>query len=67
MLFRSLAGLGYPVWALGASGGALVLNLVANCVLVPRFGTLGASLAASVSYFVWLAAASRCLKRREEP
>ena len=40
----------YPI----LMGCALFLGFVMNCILVPRFGIIGASLATAITYLVWI-------------
>jgi O-antigen/teichoic acid export membrane protein len=58
-----LAGAGYPAPAIALSAAALALNVAGNWVFLPRIGILGAALATSLSYLVWLASVSAYLRR----
>jgi len=50
VLTSYLAGLGKTVWTSSVNVGALVLNVVVNLILIPRFGILGAAAASLISY-----------------
>jgi O-antigen/teichoic acid export membrane protein len=45
-----ISGLGLPLSVAGATGASLVLNIVANLLLIPWLGIVGASLASVLSY-----------------
>ncbi len=45
-----LAGLGRTAWTSYASIGAVLVNVVANLLLIPRFGIVGAAAASLISY-----------------
>jgi O-antigen/teichoic acid export membrane protein len=49
-----LSGMGYPLIKLMALVVSLAVNIVANLILLPRLGIIGASLASTISYLVWL-------------
>lgn len=50
LLTVDLAARGYPGYGTIASAVALVTNVVANVLLIPKWGTLGAALSTSISY-----------------
>ncbi len=52
VLSSYISGLGVPLQVAMASGTALVVNVVANLLLIPLFGILGAALASLISYSV---------------
>lgn len=47
-----IGGLGLPLSVAGASGANLVINIVANLLLIPPLGIAGAALASLISYSV---------------
>lgn len=49
-----LAGLGYPPAKTTALLISLFINILGNVFLLPKLGVIGASLASSFSYLVWL-------------
>ena len=57
VLTNEIAGRGYPHYNSITSGLSLVLTVVLDLLLIPRYGVLGASLASSVSYSVIFVAA----------
>lgn len=59
-----ISGLGYPSFQIFATALALALNVAVNLALLPRVGVVGAAIASSVSYGVWLALAGGYLRRR---
>jgi O-antigen/teichoic acid export membrane protein len=52
VLSSYISGLGVPLQVAAASGSALVVNVIANLLLIPLFGILGAALASLISYSV---------------
>jgi O-antigen/teichoic acid export membrane protein len=42
------------IWAPLFMGGAAILNIVLNALLVPEHGSMGAAIATSVSFFIWI-------------
>lgn len=50
VLTNEIAGRGYPHYNSMNSGICLVLTVIFDLVLIPRYGVLGASLASSISY-----------------
>jgi O-antigen/teichoic acid export membrane protein len=50
ILSSYIGGLGLPLRVALASGAALVLNVVANLILIPIFGFVGAAIASLISY-----------------
>jgi O-antigen/teichoic acid export membrane protein len=54
MLNQHIAGMGYPIFQFWAMLSALAFNVGLNLTFLPRLGVLGAPLAASLSYGVWL-------------
>ena len=52
VLSSYVSGLGVPLQVAMASGTALVVNVIANLLLIPLFGILGAALASLISYSV---------------
>lgn len=54
LINNHLAGLGYPLMKLVAMATSLGLNISLNWLLLPRLGIVGASLASSMSYLIWL-------------
>ncbi|MGH9522400.1 MAG: polysaccharide biosynthesis C-terminal domain-containing protein, partial [Terriglobales bacterium] len=54
VLNQHLAGMGYPLFQLGAMAAGLLVNVALNLFLLPRFGPAGASVASSISYAFWL-------------
>jgi O-antigen/teichoic acid export membrane protein len=50
ILSSYVGGLGMPLRVALASGAALVLNVVANLILIPIFGFVGAAIASLISY-----------------
>jgi O-antigen/teichoic acid export membrane protein len=50
VLTNEIAGRGYPHYNSINSGLALVLTVVLDLVLIPRYGVLGAALASSIAY-----------------
>lgn len=58
-----LAGLGYPLMKVIAMTASLVLNILLNWLLLPELGIVGASMASSISYLIWLLIASAYLYR----
>jgi O-antigen/teichoic acid export membrane protein len=50
VLSSYVAGVGRTVWTSYVNVGSLILNLVANLILIPRFGIMGASAASVISY-----------------
>jgi O-antigen/teichoic acid export membrane protein len=57
VLTNEIAGRGYPHYNSITTGISLVLTVVLDLLLIPRYGVLGASLASSVSYSVIFVAA----------
>lgn len=51
ILGSDLAGRGFPQYTSIASGISLIVTIVFDLLLIPRFGINGASLASSISYF----------------
>lgn len=47
-----ISGLGLPLRVAAASGTALIVNVIANLILIPILGILGAALASLISYSV---------------
>jgi O-antigen/teichoic acid export membrane protein len=47
-----VSGLGLPLRVAGAATVALVVNLVANVVLIPQIGVMGAAVASLISYTI---------------
>jgi O-antigen/teichoic acid export membrane protein len=50
VLTNEIAGRGYPLYNSVNSGLALVLTVVLDLLLIPRYGIVGASLASSIAY-----------------
>lgn len=50
VLTNEIAGRGYPHWNSINAGLALVLTVVLDLVLIPRYGVLGAAIASSIAY-----------------
>lgn len=50
VLTNEIAGRGYPTYNSIASGLGLVLTVILDLVLIPRYGVLGAAVASSFSY-----------------
>ena len=68
VLASYVGGLGIPLRVAVASGTALVVNIVANLLLIPPLGIIGAAVASTVSYSLnaamLLTIASRLSRRR---
>jgi O-antigen/teichoic acid export membrane protein len=52
VLTNEIAGRGYPHYNSANSGLALVITVVLDLFLIPRYGVLGAALASSIAYIV---------------
>lgn len=52
ILNADLAGRGYPLFALSAYSIPLVVNIVLNIYLIPKYGIDGAAIASSISYSI---------------
>jgi O-antigen/teichoic acid export membrane protein len=52
---QHIAGTGYPIAQVLIQGFVLVLTVIANLLLLPHWGAVGASLAAVATYGAWLA------------
>jgi O-antigen/teichoic acid export membrane protein len=52
ILSTSLAGRGKPEYAAVSNGISLVLNIILNIIMIPRWGILGAAIATSISAFL---------------
>ncbi|MDH4220172.1 MAG: oligosaccharide flippase family protein [Candidatus Aminicenantes bacterium] len=52
VLTNEIAGRGYPQYNSINAGIALILTVIFDLILIPRFGILGAALASSISYTV---------------
>ena len=52
VLTNEIAGRGYPHYNSINAGLALILTVVLDLILIPRYGVLGAALASSISYAV---------------
>jgi len=52
VLTNEIAGWGYPQYNSFNSGVALILTVILDLILIPRFGILGAALASSICYTV---------------
>jgi len=50
VLTNEIAGRGYPHYNSVNSGLALILTVILDLVLIPRYGALGAALASSLAY-----------------
>jgi O-antigen/teichoic acid export membrane protein len=50
VLTNEIAGWGYPHYNSFNAGVALILTVILDLILIPRFGILGAALASSISY-----------------
>lgn len=50
VLTNEIAGRGYPHYNSITSGSALILTIVLDLLMIPRYGVLGASLASTVAY-----------------
>ncbi len=50
VLSSYVAGVGSAGWTSAVKTGSLVVNLVANLILIPRYGIVGAALASLISY-----------------
>lgn len=67
VLANDITGRGYPLYSSIISGVSLVLTVVLNLVLIPRFGIMGAALASTGAYtvsFFGLLVAYRIVSRR---
>jgi O-antigen/teichoic acid export membrane protein len=68
VLASYVGGLGIPLRVAMASGSALAVNIVANLILIPSLGIMGAAVASLVSYTLnatlLLTIASRLSRRR---
>jgi O-antigen/teichoic acid export membrane protein len=58
------AGIGFPPLSIVIAGGALVVKLLFNLLLVPRFGVYGAATATSIAYVGMLASKIVWFSRR---
>lgn len=61
-LFLTMSGLARET--LKGQGLALCVNLLLSCILIPRFGALGAAFAAATALVVWNVVLARLLVRR---
>lgn len=52
VLTNEIAGWGYPQYNSFNAGVALILTVILDLILIPRFGILGAALASSIAYTV---------------
>jgi O-antigen/teichoic acid export membrane protein len=52
VLTNEIAGWGYPQYNSFSAGVALILTVILDLILIPRFGILGAALASSICYTV---------------
>lgn len=52
ILTNEIAGWGYPQYNSFSAGVALILTVILDLILIPRFGILGAALASSICYTV---------------
>jgi O-antigen/teichoic acid export membrane protein len=52
VLTNEIAGRGYPHYNSINAGLALILTVILDLILIPRYGVLGAALASSISYAV---------------
>lgn len=59
LLMQDLAGRGLPPIVYIAPAIALALNVVANMVLIPRYGISGASISSTIAYFLMMVMALR--------
>jgi O-antigen/teichoic acid export membrane protein len=50
VLTNEIAGRGYPHYNSFTSGVALILTVLFDLILIPRFGIIGAALASSIAY-----------------
>lgn len=51
LLMQDLAGRGLPPVVYIAPGFALILNILANIILIPKYGISGASISSMIAYF----------------
>ena len=64
ILSSYLSGIGRPIYATYISGGSLVLTVILDIALIPKFGIAGAAAASSIVYTI-TAAATLAVFRKE--
>jgi Na+-driven multidrug efflux pump len=62
ILTSYLSGIGKPIYATWIAGGGLVLTVILDLFLIPRFGIAGAAAASSIVYTLTAAACIYCFR-----